>query len=228
MLIQNLYELYSKRDFGQLTDRPIGISGLEKRLASAFKTRGGYGVFDGPYLERNLLWIAAVNGNLKPIDFAETRKVPSWSWMAYSGAISYIPIDFRKVQWTGDVKSPFNTDSGDTGKQHWEANGSQAMPVLGLSKLYRLAATLQLVDLRRKIIFDRRDTINSKVDDLRCVILGKQQPDRDSGSPSCYVLIIREIKRSKAGGQAVFERLGAAELGDDQIDFASHESGVLH
>lgn len=225
MLIQNLYELYSKRDFGQLTDRPIGISGLEKRLASAFKTRGGYGVFDGPYLERNLLWRAAVDGNLKPIDFAETRKVPSWSWMAYSGAISYISIDFRRVQWTGDVKSPFNTDSGDTGKQHWEANGSQAMPVLGMSKHYRLAATLQLVDLRRKIIFDRRD--NSKVEDLRCVILGKQQPDRDSGSPSCYVLIIREIARSSSG-QAIFERLGAGELREDQIDFASHDSGVLH
>ncbi|KAM0332206.1 hypothetical protein ACHAQA_002481 [Verticillium albo-atrum] len=226
MLIQDLYELYSNLHFNNPTDRPIGISGLEKRLASAFQTRGGYGVFE-KYLERNLLWKASVNGGLKPIDFSEVRNVPSWSWMAYSGAISYIHIDFAKVEWTHEVKSPFDTSSGENGKQYWEANGNHAPPVLVLSKVRKLAATLQPVDLGRKITFDRQGTINDKVDYLRCVVLGKHQPGSDLGSPSCYVLIIKQIKESNACGQVIYERLGAGELGENLIGFDSHESGEM-
>jgi len=34
------------------------------------------------------------------------RKVPSWSWMAYDGRISYMDISFEQVAWSDAVQFP--------------------------------------------------------------------------------------------------------------------------
>ncbi|KAF0635099.1 hypothetical protein FPSE5266_20394 [Fusarium pseudograminearum] len=131
MLVQNLYNQYSKRVFWDPQDRPIAISGLEKRLTSAFISRGGYGVFQ-IFLERGLLWKKAdETHSLKPINFPLERNVPTWSWMAYDGVISYVEVDFDKVDWTNEYSSPFDSDSAA------KAEISGPFGVLSLARISR-------------------------------------------------------------------------------------------
>jgi hypothetical protein len=52
---ESLYKQYSNLDFTKIHDRPIATAGLEQRLVSAFKTEGGYGVFNGAFFRRSLL-----------------------------------------------------------------------------------------------------------------------------------------------------------------------------
>ncbi|KAL2694701.1 hypothetical protein Neosp_001287 [[Neocosmospora] mangrovei] len=54
LLSQILIKMYSSLKFTNPSDQSIAISGLEKRLMSAFKTRGGYGIFRA-FFERSLL-----------------------------------------------------------------------------------------------------------------------------------------------------------------------------
>lgn len=54
---ESLYKQYLNLDFTKIHDRPIAIAALEQRLGSAFKTEGGYGVFNGAFFGRSLLWM---------------------------------------------------------------------------------------------------------------------------------------------------------------------------
>ncbi|GAW14723.1 hypothetical protein ANO14919_041260 [Xylariales sp. No.14919] len=103
-----LFQQYSSLLFTNPTDRPIAVSGIQRRLLEAFGTRGGYGVFDEDVktgqlglLRRSLLWHRAVdregNSRLSRIEFSAAERpdsaapvVPSWSWMAYTGEISFL------------------------------------------------------------------------------------------------------------------------------------------
>ena len=108
---QGLYKQYSRLDFTRYSDRPFAIAGLEKRLQSAFNTRGAFGIFDdgdkedGGLFHRSLLWQRGEeNGdlpNMPTIEFPPARKVnvPSWSWMAYRGGIDYIDPPFDQADW---------------------------------------------------------------------------------------------------------------------------------
>jgi len=85
------------------TDRSVAISGMEKRLANAFRTKGSYGVFES-YLHRSLLWERSEDTRIKRIPYPKDRRIPSWSWMAYEGPIKYIPIPFGSVEWHKTVQ----------------------------------------------------------------------------------------------------------------------------
>ncbi|KAF3025516.1 hypothetical protein E8E14_008557 [Neopestalotiopsis sp. 37M] len=54
LLLQRLYEMYSKRAFTKPTDRSVALLGLEKRLARTFQTKAQYGIVE-EYMERGLL-----------------------------------------------------------------------------------------------------------------------------------------------------------------------------
>ncbi|RSL92037.1 hypothetical protein CEP52_014033 [Fusarium oligoseptatum] len=102
---QDLYVRYSKLALSFASDRPIAIRGLENRLLSTFKTTGGYGLIDR-YLHRSLLWKCG-GKTLKRIASTRGEAVPSWSWMAYDGAIDYVSAPGGKVSWFSNIKSPF-------------------------------------------------------------------------------------------------------------------------
>lgn len=110
LLSQKLYEQYSRLAFTYEQDRPIAIAGIEERLCRAFDSRGGYGVFE-KYLGRSILWQRAdEEPTLGKIDFSKERgQIPSWSWMAYMGAVNLLELPFGKIEWTSDYQSPWSS-----------------------------------------------------------------------------------------------------------------------
>jgi len=99
-----LFEQYSKCELTVPTDRLFAISGLEKRLQKSFGTEGRYGIF-ARYLHRCLLWQPPDGKEMKRIrPDSDYLKVPSWSWMAYTGEITYMKIPFEEVEWSNAVK----------------------------------------------------------------------------------------------------------------------------
>lgn len=113
-LCQSLYETYSALEFTKAQDRSIAIAGLEQRLVRAYNTDGAYGVLDGgpSFFGRTLLWMrnGRVQDAMRPIDFDFSEGgeenassmyyvVPSWSWMAYEGVITFMDLPFSGVEW---------------------------------------------------------------------------------------------------------------------------------
>ncbi|EWY80752.1 hypothetical protein FOYG_16677 [Fusarium oxysporum NRRL 32931] len=224
MLVQALYNQYSKRTFWDAQDRPIAISGLEKRLTTVFNTRGGYGVFE-TFLERSLLWKKVVTtGSLRLIKFPKDRNVPSWSWMAYDGVISYVEADFNKVAWTKEYSSPFDSGSGAAGKWYWEADKTNRPSVLALKKVRELKS-VPTNEAASTISFDTSASNGKGLKEFRCLVLGKAKLDNVIGPHilKCFVLIIKP----STDNQTVFTRVGAGILKEDQIIWDHYEAGIL-
>jgi len=115
-LYESLYRTYSRLKFTRISDRPIAIAGLEQRLVAAFDTHGGYGVFERPFFGRSLLWKRdeASGRPMTPIVFppGQEYRVPSWSWMAYVGAVEFMDLPFDGVEWLHEheeysIRSPW-------------------------------------------------------------------------------------------------------------------------
>ncbi|KAK4198543.1 HET-domain-containing protein [Triangularia verruculosa] len=121
---EDLYRQYSRLNFTRLTDRPIAIAGLEQRMINNLNAKGGYGIFHdgGSLLPRSLLWRrGAEEAKLNRVDFSQAKQkegknLPSWSWMAYGGAIDFLDLPLGGVDWKNDaVLDPFSSagSSGD-------------------------------------------------------------------------------------------------------------------
>lgn len=223
MLTQTLFEMYSRLGFTHATDRSTAISGLEGKLMTAFKSRGGYGVFDG-FLERSLLWRRPEGGTLRSIDYPLDRSVPSWSWMKYEGGISYISAPFSKIDWTTDYFSPFKEDSDDSDRTHWFTNGDVSPPALKANKVREFSLSMARVDLLSRIRFDEQ-TKEYRGEELRCIVIGKQKPGFAGEAPLCYVLVVT-ASPSKMPNEYV--RVGAGALSADHIAWSSGVSGEIH
>lgn len=176
-LYQDLYAKYSTLAFSRIDDRPIGIAGLEKRLISAFNTYGGYGVFDdgpeGGLLHRSLLWHRSSNeSTLARIVFSSDRStsVPTWSWMAYKGAIHYLDLPFDGVEWEGrEIRSPWMSSVENFQIRRSDTNGS--FPELSAVGRDFTLTYPNTNSREHKIIFD----IPGKTDGLvtKCVVVGR-------------------------------------------------------
>jgi len=207
-LFQNLYEMYSRLDFTRQTDRPMAIAGLEKRLVRTFETRGGYGVFEA-YLARALLWRRPDSTTLTRVRYPQDRRVPSWSWMAYSGGINYIEIPFEGAVWTADARSPFGAaDDGE--KRHWASDeDARDTDLLATAKRLRMDP----VELSARVKLDEASAVDPST--LRCVVVGREKDDDESRALH-WALIIRPI--SPPRGYELYERAGVGYL------FPSHIS----
>ncbi|KAF4436564.1 serine/threonine protein kinase [Fusarium austroafricanum] len=173
---ESLYKQYSSLDFTKLHDRPIAIAGLEQRLVSAFKTEGGYGVFNGGFFGRSLLWMRDTNqsAGLTMIEFPRDQKfrVPTWSWMAYDGPITYLNIPFDNVRWVyetaeGRIQSPWVTQDASSTSislHTGELNGRIDLTVQARELKVPLAET------QGRVIYD--EGILPQTMDVRCVIVG--------------------------------------------------------
>ncbi|GAW21861.1 hypothetical protein ANO14919_113870 [Xylariales sp. No.14919] len=195
-LIQHLYTLYSALNLTKASDRSVAISGLLKRLSRTFSMRVDYGIF-WKYFERLILWRARATKSLSRIDYANNQSVPSWSWMAYSGAIGYPDIPFGKVEWTRDLRNPFVAETPE--------GVCDAILVARARKL-----TIQFSDLRDRVTLDLDISSDFEGGQWRCITVGKQKVGKEVRNVPHYVLLVRPSPISQSPG--VYERVGVGIL----------------
>jgi hypothetical protein len=200
---QDLYKRYSGLGLSLATDRPWAINGLQQRIITALKVQGGFGVFfeDSEsgrrrgLLRRSLLWRRADKTNsLSRIQFCPNRdgtRVPTWSWMAYTGTIDYIPAEFGGTEWevmhTQWDSGPNKTDDG--------VLVAQARDYIAGNK-------------DSMLVFD--SPLGFRQGLSKCVVLGRQkgsQPDREKVH---YVLLVQPRPLSSQG--QTYERVGVGTL----------------
>jgi hypothetical protein len=204
---QDLYRNYSRLAFTQACDRPIAIASLQSRLLKAFKTEGGFGIFDqGPlpgHLRRSLLWHRAEEvPTLERIAFPVTREIPpSWSCMAYHNGITYLDPEFDGVDWE-PLLSPWS-------RPGWP-QPSPRLPGGGLTlggSAHEFNASEAEADGKAHMFFDIPAQVHEPAP--KCVILGMTYR-RIRGQRRAYVLII--ALGENASDQKVWRRIGAGYL----------------
>ncbi|KAH8897353.1 HET-domain-containing protein, partial [Thozetella sp. PMI_491] len=206
---QDLYKVYSRLGFTNPFDRAVAIDGIQSRLLNAFRTRGGFGIFDEDVksgqrglLRRSLLWHRAPAATLAKIEFPSSRalSVPSWSWMAYTGEIDYLRPDFGNVDWEF-LASP------------WSGSGKDRLGTTGLTD------QLTLNGLARDIFFDAAEDGTMKIffdipggserSSLKCVVLGVESGNRPLSSRLHYFLLVAPAQLRSRSDLRAFQRIGA-------------------
>ncbi|KAI0885986.1 uncharacterized protein GGS22DRAFT_159532 [Annulohypoxylon maeteangense] len=216
---QYIYSKYSNLSFSYETDRSVAMFGLERRLARVYGVQARYGILDKTFLHRSLLWRIADTGRpLRKIDYKNSHRVPSWSWMAVMGPIKYMDAPFELMDWDVDIKSPFEDPSPEKDPQ--------------LVPNYMVPArdVLQEVD-PRSLIYDRpeyknlhegNDPVQSK---LKCVIVGREKRESEEAPQDLYVLLIIPTDISKHDCTD-YERIGVARITGDDIDLEGKVTNV--
>ncbi|KAL2277522.1 hypothetical protein FJTKL_15438 [Diaporthe vaccinii] len=196
-LLQHFYTTYSALALSRESDRPQAIAGLQRRIARIFNSDVDHGVF-WRWPARTLLWCAAQPGSLASIHYDDDgAKPPSWSWMAYSGRVGYLDIDFGGVEWTKYGRGP--PDAPDWALQ--------------------VEARELRVDgavLKQRAVLDT-ESPGALDDSWRCVVLGKEDMGRDGNDDAYYVLLIRPLTRHSLSLrpdqlEEYYERVGVATL----------------
>ncbi|KAK4172119.1 heterokaryon incompatibility protein-domain-containing protein [Triangularia setosa] len=245
-LYESLYKTYSRLQFTRACDRPIAIAGLEQRLVAAFYTRGGYGIFDRvPFFGRSLLWTCEEPGGMKRIEFPKEglgryRVPPSWSWMAHTGAISFMDLPFEGVHWLEDeVRSPWGAAVWEMNLDTTESRSSTASSMWHTGRTdqennltgrgRRLVVKLKTAE--EKIKWDAGKRPASVVDGkhLRVVAVGrrKSKGNKPAMALEHHVLVVVGIGgMTGSGGRRTYERVGAGSLPGSWITHDEHEEEI--
>lgn len=194
--VQYLFRDYSKRGFTNQTDKMVAISGIETRIARAFNCQINYGIV-GRFLCKTLLWQRETD-RLKKIDHG-SRRVPSWSWMSYIGAIKFMiepkhGLDYAiALFFCPDRRECLNVEIAD----FWEV------------LLKEMDTKYEVLDLQGQkvgtIYYDTDDIIQSP----QCVIVG-QSP---GGYAHRYFILI--VKPTLV--QSEYERIGCGYIKPSHI-----------
>ncbi|KAK7423846.1 hypothetical protein QQZ08_008890 [Neonectria magnoliae] len=206
-LYESLYKQYSTLQFTKAYDRPIAIAGLEQRLIRAFGEQGGYGIFER-YFGRSLLWQRDTGMDQKPmkeIEFPSQRqyRMPSWSWMAYEGGITFMDLPFSGVQWEDEdqIRSPWTAN--DTSSSSWHTGDSDTRIYLaGRARDFDVA----LAD--KEIVYDKLVAPAGRA--MKCVVIGSQKSEvaPNVATRKHYVLVVA----AKPGSDEIHERVGVGSL----------------
>ncbi|KAK5654616.1 hypothetical protein OQA88_7246 [Cercophora sp. LCS_1] len=215
--LQDLYKNYSSLDFTRAHDRPIAMDGIHSRLLKAFGAKGGYGMFDqgnqnSGLLRRVLLWYRPGDTpTLERIKFPREQPVPpSWSWMAYTGKIDFLRLQFDGIEWK-EIWSPWckqpglaTTDAGPRGD------------VVLRGRVRSINASFSHAGEEGELHFDmpsERDTTS-----MQCVVLGIEH-DKVSPRPLAerrhYFILVQPAESRdlmQPGGGPVYKRVGAGYL----------------
>jgi len=97
-----IYTNFTNRELSKLKDRQYAVGGLERRLKELYKSEITYGIVHS-CLQSSLLWQRSGH-RVEDIKDEETKEIPSWSWMKYSGAICYGTIPGFNTRWNRDIK----------------------------------------------------------------------------------------------------------------------------
>lgn len=240
-LYQYLYTHYSRLQFSRNVDRPVAIAGLENRLIRNLNIRGGFGVLDDEtrgLLRRSLLWCRADGQlRLKKIDFSQASELcttvptpPSWSWMAYEGAIDYVVPPFNQVHWDErNVISPWSKSPRET----WSYSGDSSIFPRSLNVLARGLDIEKAMDVLRdrSIVLDDPQLEFAKLG-LECVILGRLSSlirQEARGEWIYLVLLVRVNKiQCEYQGLTVYQRVGVGSVPGSMIYWdGDSNSGVI-
>ncbi|KAK2597572.1 hypothetical protein N8I77_012351 [Diaporthe amygdali] len=231
-LFQDLYSKYSRLELSHDTDRPVAIAGIEKQLISSFDVRGGFGILDDGgrgLLWRSLLWKRAqdASSGLRRIEFGLLKGAavaiippPSWSWMAYKGAIDYLGLPFDEVDWEkDDIYSRWSRGAGKS----WSYSGDYLtcpleMTVHGRSFDLQEART----SCSASIVLDDPDRMDKLEPFLECVVLGrlKGQTKESTDARTHYVLLVTPKAPQDGGSSPSYNRVGVGYMPGSFIDFS--------
>lgn len=206
---QELYKQYSRLGLSKPFDRPTAIDGLQRRLLRTMEVQGGFGVFDGGVtrglLRRSLLWCRGSDiASLSRIEFPVDRiKVPSWSWMAYTGGIDYLDLDFGNFDWE-DIQSPWSDTTYSTTRIDTRP-ANIALTVT--AREYDLGAAKED---EGQLVFDDPKTIEQRK--TICVVMGKEKGRLPQEQKKHGVLIIAPIVDMHHSGREVYERVGVGHV----------------
>lgn len=172
--------------------------------------KGGFGIFDERemrgLLRRSLLWCRdSQTSKLVRIDFASDTYVPSWSWMAYNGAISYLPLKFGAWEWE-DLESPWSNSTE-------VSDAAESISPLRETTLVAKARDLDLgaaLEDEGGLILDDPATVLR--DTTVCVVLGGAKGATSALEQKNCVLIIEPTKDKAEEGKHIYERVGTGFL----------------
>lgn len=204
--------MYTQLALTESSDRAVAVSGLEKRLAGALHTGVRYGIFE-KYLHRSLLWQRSEDSRLKRVPYPIHRKVPSWSWMAYDGGISYMDISFEQVAWSDAVQFPSEDvlkgrvrdfrrcriEQKDTEYAMFDEMGGEMGDEMGYKREWL-----------------RFDENGMNIKTLKCIVIGRGRSDWSDGQ-RCYVLVVKLRCEEESCGE--YERVGVGSIDKRHISF---------
>jgi hypothetical protein len=243
LLYESLYKQYSRLQFTKAYDRPIAIAGLEQRLVRAFNTNGGYGIFEGNFFGRSLLGqrdVSVEKDGLKKIDFPfmAQYRVPTWSWMAYEGTITFMNLPFDRVQWeqydgegkgiqwqwrahnkrnSSSLQSSSSPSSSPSSGPAWHTGdfSEDASLMMRARDFVNFAAARS----DGRIVYDRGT--QPKLDrTVKCVVVGTEKPNSKmdvAAKLEHYVLIVA-AKRNNSADDEIYERVGVGAFPGGWID----------
>ncbi|KAF4622831.1 hypothetical protein G7Y89_g14193 [Cudoniella acicularis] len=206
-LFESVFEMYSKLALTKCADRSVAISGLENRFASTFHTEGRHGIFQC-YLHRSILWQRSREERMKRIEYPPDRKVPSWSWMAYEGEISYMDIPFNRVEWSNAVKC-------FSGELVLKAPVREFLRCTIELQNTECAIFAKGADKRGWLKFDREDMTD--IQRLKCIVVGRAREGQETVEQEHYVLAV--VQRLEGG----YERVGVGSIQRRQISLKGGE-----
>jgi hypothetical protein len=219
VLIQDLYERYSGLAFTKPSDRPVAILGLQERLARAFRTQAAYGCFK-VYFARGILWARRDERRMTRINLPAGRRVPSWSIFSKEGPIKYMELKFKEIDWATaeDFENPFDRALVPELEKSSELGfGGDLETLRGLAR----SMTVTRWEKLNYIIFDEEGEF--EIDDLRCVVIGRDKVASGEDNPKYHVLIIQKAR--SVLGVDIYERVGVASL--RQANVGSDGSWVI-
>lgn len=216
-LYELLYKQYSRLQFTRVYDRPLAIAGLEQRLIRAFDTQGGYGVFTR-YFGRGLLWqrdAVMMPQAMKPIQFPRSQKyqVPSWSWMAYEGAINFMDLPFGEIDWEErEIHSPWGPQSPClTSSLRPNHSSNAAWYTTNRNERIDLKVIVRdfLASADARIVYDSGQRPSNRA--VKCVVVGRRKKTtRVDDALIHYVLVVAQ--KVGPGYDAIYERIGVGAL----------------
>jgi hypothetical protein len=100
--------------------------------------------------------------------------VPSWSWMAYDGEITYIDLQFGGVDWSKDIRSMFSPSARDL------------TPPTDPNRLSALSREFSSHEGQLVLDTGREYATNQ----IMCVVVGKQKGNAARDYQAHWILIV--------------------------------------
>lgn len=194
--VQGLFSQYSRLGLTRDYDRFTAIAGLQKRLLNmpSMKLQGNYGIFDNHepgLLRRCLLWHRSLdNKTMTRIKYPKEQEVPSWSWMAFSGAIDYFPLTFGGFAWQ-DLHASWPSSDNAASRTSIKAK----VQTMDLTKVKPFEAL---------IVLDIPTDVDQ--DQMMAVALGIEEGETAIEDRKHYVLV---VVSKHLWGHKLYERVGA-------------------
>lgn len=211
-LFTKLFQRYSQLELSHAEDRPVAIDGIMERLTSAFRTQSLAGLFKN-FWGRCLLWQRAEGARpLKkiPLGTHTKRTPPSWSWMAFEGAISFLEPEGGEFDWNErGVELPFARPQSSWLKTS-HLRDSNAIH----AQAFEFAHAENSTTGEAYLSSDNDNALSTTA--AKCVVIGSEKEHaKDPDRRKHYVVFV-----SQTTGALSYERVGVGYVPGKFIKFA--------